>query len=70
LHELLRSELGADGQRFAAALDEARFGPEAGAAAAAGNARRELRALLRVVRNRLGRTARLRGLVAMRSLRA
>jgi transglutaminase-like putative cysteine protease len=70
LHELVRTEYGADGRRFAAALAEARFGPAAGAVGAAGRARRELRALLRVVRHRLGRPARLRGLVAVRSLRA
>jgi hypothetical protein len=70
LHELVRGEFGADGQRFAAALAEARFGPAAGAAPAAARARRELRALLRVIRVRLGRTARFRGLVAVRSLRA
>jgi protein-glutamine gamma-glutamyltransferase len=70
LEELVRSEFGADGGRFTAALAEARFGPAAGAAAAAARARRELRALLRVIRRRLGRPARLRGLVAVRSLRA
>jgi transglutaminase-like putative cysteine protease len=69
LHELVRSELGADGQRFAAALSEARFGPSAGAAGAARRARRELRALLRSIRRGLGRPARLRGLLALRSLR-
>lgn len=70
LHELLHGELGADGRPFAAAFAEARYGPAAGAAAAAGRARRELRALLRIVRRRLGRPARLRGLVALRSLKA
>lgn len=69
LHELVRAELGADGRRFAAAVSEARFGPPAGAAAAASRARRELRALLRLIRRDLGRPARLRGLVALRSLR-
>jgi transglutaminase-like putative cysteine protease len=70
LHELVRAELGADGRGFAKALSEARFGPAAGAADAATRARRELRALLRTIRRRLGRAARLRGLVALRSLRA
>jgi protein-glutamine gamma-glutamyltransferase len=70
LHELVNSQFGADGRRFAAALAEARFGPAAGAPAAATRARRELRALLRVVRRGLGWPARLRGLVAVRSLRA
>ncbi|MEO5577340.1 MAG: transglutaminaseTgpA domain-containing protein, partial [Gaiellaceae bacterium] len=69
LRELLRGELGADGRPFAQALAEARFGPPATSAAAAGRARRELRKLLRVLRHRLGRTARLRGLVALKSLR-
>ncbi len=69
LHELVQAELGADGRRFAAAVSEARFGPSAGAAAAASRARRELRALLRTIRRGLGRPARLRGLVALRSLR-
>jgi transglutaminase-like putative cysteine protease len=69
LHELVRAELGADGRRFAAAMAQARFGPAAGSAAAAGQVRRELRALLRTIRKGLGRPARLRGLVALRSLR-
>ena len=66
----MREELGADGRPFAAALAEARFGPPEKSAAAAARARKELRALLRVIRRGLGRTARLRGLVALRSLRA
>jgi transglutaminase superfamily protein/transglutaminase TgpA-like protein len=70
LRQLVREELGADGRRFAAALAEARFGPPDKSAAAAAQARKELRALLRVIRNGLGRTARFRGLVALRSLRA
>jgi transglutaminase-like putative cysteine protease len=69
LHELVRAELGVDGRRFATALSEARFGPSPEAAAAASRARRELRALLRSIRRGLGRPARLRGLVALRSLR-
>ena len=56
--------------RFAAALAEARFGPPEQSAAAAARAHKELRALLRAIRRGLGRTARLRGLVALRSLRA
>ncbi len=70
LRQLVREELGADGRQFAAALAEARFGPPEQSAAAAARARKELRALLRSVRRGLGRTARLRGLVALRSLRA
>ena len=69
LHELVRSELGADGRAFAGALAEARFGPPDGSAAAAASSRRELRHLLRQLRRQLGRPARLRGLLALRSLR-
>lgn len=69
VHELVQRELGADGRPFAHALAAARFGPPAASAAAAARARRELRALLRSLRRRLGRPARLRGLVALRSLR-
>jgi transglutaminase-like putative cysteine protease len=69
LQELVRAELGVDGRKFAAAVSEARFGPAAGSAAAASRARRELHALLRAIRQGLGRPARLRGLVALRSLR-
>ena len=70
LWQLVRAEFGADGGRFAAALAEARFGPPETSAAAATRARQELRTLLRVIRRGLGRPARLRGLVALRSLRA
>ena len=69
LQQLVREELGADGRSFADALGEARFGPPEKSAAAAVQARRELRALLRVIRHGLGRPARLRGLLALRSLR-
>ena len=69
LHELVQAELGGDGRRFARALAAARFGPPEGSAAAATSARRELRQLLRALRHRLGRAARLRGLLALRSLR-
>ena len=70
LQQLVRAELGADGRKFAAALAEARFGPPEKSGAAAARAHKELRGLLRVIRHGLGRTARLRGLVALRSLRA
>ena len=70
LRQLVHDELDADGRRFTAALAEARFGPPETSAAAAARAHKELRALLRVIRRGLGRTARLRGLVALRSLRA
>ena len=69
LHELMRMEFGADGRDFTNALAEARFGPTAGSAEAAVRTRRELRRLLHVLRRRLGPTARLRGLVALTSLR-
>ena len=70
LRELVRVELGRDAEPFARALAEARFGPPEASAAAAARVRRELRTLLRSLRHALGRTARLRGLVALRSLRA
>ena len=70
LRELVRVELGRDARPFADALATARFGPPEASAAAAARARHELRALLRLLRGSLGRTARLRGLLALRSLRA
>jgi transglutaminase-like putative cysteine protease len=69
LHELVRTEFGMDARSFAQALAAARFGPAGKSAAAATAARRELRSLLRLLRHRLGRSARLRGLVALKSLR-
>ena len=69
LRELVRLELGIDARQFARSLAEARFGPPAASAAAAVRARGELRVVLRSLRNALGRWARLRGLVAIRSLR-
>ena len=69
LRELVRLEFGVDAHSFAQALAQARFAPAAASAAAAATARRELRSLLRVLRHRLGRSARLRGLVALKSLR-
>ncbi|MCP9485884.1 MAG: DUF3488 and transglutaminase-like domain-containing protein [Gaiellaceae bacterium MAG52_C11] len=70
LHELVRAEFGVDGRSFSRAVGEARFGPPALAAAAAVGSRRELRALLRRIRRGLTRVQRLRGFVALRSLRA
>ena len=70
LNQLVRDELGADARPFAAALAEARFGPPQASADAAAAARRELRALIRVIRRGLSRPARMRGLVRLRSLRA
>ena len=69
LHQLVRHELGADARPFAAALAKARFGPPEASAAAASATRRELRALLRVIRRGLDRPARVRGFVTIRSLR-
>jgi protein-glutamine gamma-glutamyltransferase len=69
LRELVRAEFGMDARSFADALAEARFGPAATSGGAAERARHELRSLLRLLRHRLGRPARLRGLVALKSLR-
>jgi transglutaminase-like putative cysteine protease len=69
LRELVRIELGRDAQGFADALAEARFGPPAASREAADLVRRELRTLLRSLRRSLGRSARVRGLLALRSLR-
>ncbi|HET7571859.1 MAG TPA: transglutaminaseTgpA domain-containing protein [Gaiellaceae bacterium] len=71
LHELgalVRHELAVDPDRFVAAATAARFGRVEGAAAAAREARRELRGLLRDVRRRLSGRERLRGLLSLRSL--
>jgi protein-glutamine gamma-glutamyltransferase len=68
LGALLRSELGIDAAQFVSAASEARYGPERQAPDAARRARRELRRLERVIRQRLPRTARARGLVSLRSL--
>lgn len=71
LHELgalVRDELAVDPDRFVAAATAARFGPPAGARPAARDARRELRALMKVVRARLTVRERARGLVSLRSL--
>lgn len=68
LGELVRDELAVDPDRFVAAATAARFGPPTGARPAAHDARRELRALMRVVRARLTRRERLRGLLSVRSL--
>ncbi len=70
LHALVREQLGIDARRFAAAVEQARYGPPGGSGAAAAAARQELRALLRVIRRSLSPRQRLRGYVALRSLRA
>ena len=71
LHELgalVRRELAVDPDPFVAAATAARFGRPEGASRAARDARRELRALVHGVRNRLGARDRLRGLLSLRSL--
>jgi transglutaminase-like putative cysteine protease len=65
--ELERS-VGVHGERLAEALAEARYGPEGGAEAAVARARRELRAVRRRIRGRLGLGDRVRGLLSLRSL--
>jgi transglutaminase-like putative cysteine protease len=65
--ELERS-LHIEGDRLAEMLAQARYGPEAGAAEAVARARRELRAVRRGIRRRLGFRDRLRGLLSLRSL--
>jgi protein-glutamine gamma-glutamyltransferase len=71
LHELARlveDELGVSARAFVSAAAEARFGPAAGARAAASATRRELREVRRELRNALTRTERALGLVSLRSL--
>ncbi|MBI4171500.1 MAG: transglutaminase domain-containing protein, partial [Actinobacteria bacterium] len=68
LRALVEAELGVSAKGFAAAAGAARFGPPGGAAPFARLARRELRALLRVVRARLSRVERVRGFLCLRSL--
>jgi hypothetical protein len=70
LHELgalVRHELSVEPDAFIAAATKARFGPPAGAARSAREARRELRLLLRRMRRRVGLGDRMRGLVSLRS---
>jgi len=71
LHELgalVRDELAVDPDAFVAAATAARFGPPAGAGAAARRARKERRALIRRLRTRLSQLERARGLLSLRSL--
>jgi transglutaminase-like putative cysteine protease len=68
LAELVNKDFAIDARPFAQALAGARFGPPAGARAAAAEARRELRRLVRLLRSRLSRTERALGLVSVRSL--
>jgi hypothetical protein len=69
LRRLLSAELGVNAGPFAAAAGAARYGRPDGAEAAARRARSELRALLRAVRSRLSTGERLRGWLAVRTLR-
>jgi protein-glutamine gamma-glutamyltransferase len=64
----LERSIGVHGERLAEALAEARYGPEGGAAEAVAQARRELRAVRRRIRGRLGLGDRVRGLLSLRSL--
>jgi transglutaminase-like putative cysteine protease len=68
LGEVLRREAGLDPSRFVRAVDTARYGPPSGAEDASRSARRELRALVRTLRQRLSKWERARGLVSLRSL--
>jgi Transglutaminase-like superfamily len=64
----LERGVGIAGDRIAAALAAARYGPEADAESAVRQARRELRTVRRALRRRLGTKARARGLLSLRSL--
>ena len=66
--ELRKFGVSSDG--FAAAFNRARYGPPDGAAAAADEARRELRRLLERLRDGLGPGKRARGFLTLRSLRS
>jgi hypothetical protein len=68
LGDLVRYEFGVEPSRFVAAATAARFGRADRAGAAAHDARRELRALVRAMRLGLTRGDRLRGLFSLRSL--
>jgi hypothetical protein len=69
LQRAVRDGLGLDGRAYAMAAARARFGPPGTAEQGAGNARREVRRLLRTARRELSLWARFRGLVSVRSLR-
>jgi hypothetical protein len=71
VHELVAElrRLGVSSDAFAAAFARARYGPPAGAAAAAEETWLEQRTVISLLRQRLGPGGRLRGLVAVRSLR-
>jgi len=69
LASTLESQLGINPRPYTAAAARARYGPPEGAGEAARAARRELRTILRLVRARLSSGRRLRGFLALRSLR-
>jgi len=66
--EEVERSIGISGDRLAEALAEARYAPNAQAAAAARRARRELRTVRAAIRRRLDTRDRLRGLLSLRSL--
>jgi protein-glutamine gamma-glutamyltransferase len=65
----LESRLGVSARAFATTFARARYGPPDGAVEAAADARRELRLVLRALRSQLSPRRRLRGYLALRSLR-
>ena len=69
LRALLQSELGVDARAFSGAAGAARYGPPDGLDLAAVRTERELRALLRAIRRQLSTGDRVRGWLAIRSLR-
>jgi transglutaminase-like putative cysteine protease len=68
LRDAVSQHLAVDAGSFTDALDAARFGPPAGAASAAANAKRELAVLKRRLRAQVFLLDRLRGAVSLRSL--
>ena len=62
--------LGVGGDAFADAFSRARYGPLGGASVAADDAWRELRRVISVLRGRIGPGRRIRGFLAIRSLRS
>jgi hypothetical protein len=66
---VLQRQAGISARAYVDAAGRARYGPPGGAPAAAREARRELRRLLQLVRERLSPRRRLRGWLALRSLR-
>jgi transglutaminase-like putative cysteine protease len=69
LRDVLERTAGIRADDFVDAAGRARYGPPAGAHSAARRARTELTTILRMLRSRLTRRMRLRGYLALRSLR-